>query len=60
MSADIRAQEAALSTLREERVRLINERLDSGITWDRVQAEAGVSRATVMSARRASRAASSA
>lgn len=52
--------EATLADLRGERVRLINEALDAGETWDQVQARAGVSRATVMAARRAGRASASA
>lgn len=56
----VHAAEEVLAALRSERTYLINEALDSGETWDRVQERAGVSRATVMAARRAGRGAASA
>lgn len=55
VSRAIRDTEEVLAALRAERIYLINEALDSGQTWDQVQARAGVSRATVMAARRAGR-----
>lgn len=55
LAAEVRAAEGELARLRGLRNAAINRRLDEGATWDVVQAEAGVSRATVMASRRAGR-----
>ena len=55
LAREVTRDEEELSYWRRLRNAAINRRLDEGATWDVVQAEAGVSRATVMASRRAGR-----
>ena len=58
LAREVTRAEETLGYWRSLRNAAINRRLDEGATWDEVQDEARVSRATVMSARRAGRATS--
>lgn len=53
LAVEVERAEEALAWWRSARNAAINRRLDEGATWDDVQAEARVSRATVSAARRA-------
>ena len=53
LAGEVERAEEALAWWRSARNDAINRRLDEGATWDDVQAEARVSRATVSAARRA-------
>lgn len=55
LAGEVTRAEETLAYWRRLRNAAINRRLDEGATWDVVQAEAGVSRATVMASRRAGR-----
>lgn len=56
LAREVERAEGTLAYWRGLRNEAINRRLDEGATWDEVQDEARVSRATVMTARRAGRA----
>lgn len=60
LAQEVERAEGTLDYWRGLRNDAINRRLDEGATWDEVQAEASVSRATVSAARRAARVAASA